>query len=131
MRKPTIVAMGGGGFSEEPESPVLDDAHAQLSRHLLLRRRPLEALRELAPGDLHFARPPTHPPGQGIGPPQLVEYGPANLRDRVRLELGPPSGVEGLDGIQKPDDAPGEHVFAVHWTGEAGADPAGHVLHER
>lgn len=25
MRKPTIVAMGGGGFSEEPDNPLLDD----------------------------------------------------------------------------------------------------------
>jgi len=25
MRKPTIVAMGGGGFSMEPENPLLDD----------------------------------------------------------------------------------------------------------
>lgn len=25
MRKPTIVAMGGGGFSMEPDNPLLDD----------------------------------------------------------------------------------------------------------
>jgi hypothetical protein len=64
-------------------------------------------------GELHFAGPPTHAAGQRIGPPQLVEDGSPDLRDRVRLELCPTGGVEGLDDIQEPDDTLGEYLLPI------------------
>ena len=51
MSEPTIVAMGGGGFSMEPDEPLLDDHVLGLARALRGRERPRVCFLATASGD--------------------------------------------------------------------------------
>ena len=51
MSRPTIVAMGGGGFSMEPDNPLLDDYVLDLARGQRGRERPRVCFLATASGD--------------------------------------------------------------------------------
>ena len=51
MSRPTIVAMGGGGFSMEPDNPLLDDHVLALARAERGRERPRVCFLATASGD--------------------------------------------------------------------------------
>ena len=51
MSEPTIVAMGGGGFSMEPDNPLLDDHVLGLARAGRGRERPRVCFLATASGD--------------------------------------------------------------------------------
>ena len=51
MSRPTIVAMGGGGFSMEPDNPLLDDHVLDLARAERGRERPRVCFLATASGD--------------------------------------------------------------------------------
>ena len=51
MTDPIIVAMGGGGFSMEPDNPLLDDHVLELARAARGRRRPRICFIATASGD--------------------------------------------------------------------------------
>jgi dipeptidase E len=51
MNEPTVVAMGGGGFSMEPDNPLLDDHVLDLARASRGQDRPRVCLLATASGD--------------------------------------------------------------------------------
>lgn len=63
----------------------------------------------------------------------MVEDGPPDLGDRVRLELSflaRPFRIVGLYGIEQSQEAPGDHIFLIHHPRHARPDSAGGILDE-
>src|SRR5215203_3120027 len=86
------------------ERPMLGDADPESPDQLRLRRRAAQFLHEFVPGTLDLVRPHASPARQWIHLPQLIEYGPSNLGDRIRLELGAALWIVGLDGVKEPEE---------------------------
>src|SRR5215212_7606256 len=68
--------------------PMLGDADPESPDQLRLSRSAAQLLHEFVPGTLDLVRPHASPAREWIHLPQLIEYGPSNLGDRIRLELG-------------------------------------------
>src|ERR671913_604636 len=113
------------------ERSMLGDADPEAPDQLRLRRRTAKLLHELVPGTLDLVRPHTSPARQRIHLPQFVEYGPPNLGDRIRLELGAAIWIVGFDGVQEPEEPRRDDVLLIERSGHAPRDSAGDVFHER
>src|SRR5215212_6064042 len=87
------------------ELPVFGNADAEKPDELGLRRRPAQLLKQLVPGAVDLVRPEARAARERVSLPQLVQNGPSDLGDGVRLELGPPPRIESLDGTEKPDQS--------------------------
>src|SRR5215208_5062577 len=85
---------------------MLGDADPEAPDQLGLRRRAAQLLHELVPGTLDLVRPHAGTARQGIHLPQLIEYGPPDLGDGIRLELGATLWIVGLHGVQEPEEPP-------------------------
>src|SRR5215216_343628 len=86
------------------ERPMLGYADPESPDQLRLRRGAAQFLHEFVPGTLDLVRPHASPARQWIHLPQLIEYGPSNLGDRIRLELGAALWIVGLDGVKEPEE---------------------------
>src|ERR671920_2357940 len=113
------------------ERPMLGDADPESPDQLRLRRRAAQLLHEFVPGTLDLVRPHASPARQWIHLPQLIEYGPPNLGDGIRLELGATLWIVGLHGVQEPEEPRRDYVLLIERSGRAPGDPAGDVFHER
>jgi len=63
--------------------------------------------------------------------PQLVDDLALDPRHRVRLELHVSAGVVALDSADQPEQSVRDEITFVDVRGQPGAEPSGHVLHER
>src|SRR5215207_5712772 len=106
-------------------------ADPESSDQFRLRRRAAQFLHEFVPGTLDLVRPHASPARQWIYLPQLIEYGPPNLGDRIRLELGAALWIVGLDGVQEPEEPRRDDVLLIERPGHAPRDSAGDVFDER
>ncbi len=110
---------------------MLGDADPEAPDQLRLCRRAAKLLRELVPGTFGLLRPHSSPARQRIHLPQLVEDGPANLGDRIRLELGAAIWIVGFDGVQEPEEPRRDNVLLIERSGHTPRDSASDVFHER
>src|ERR671913_557976 len=113
------------------ERPMFGYADPEASDQLRLRRRPAQLLHEFVPGTLDLVHSHASPARQWIYLPQLIEYGPPNLGDRIRLELGAALWIVGLDGVQQPEETRSDDVLLIERSGHAPRDSASDVFHER
>lgn len=79
MRKPTIVAMGGGGFLEEPDNPLLDDYILSLTG----KAKPRICFLPTASGDSADCMQRFH----AAFPPQRAEASVLELFNRTVVDL--------------------------------------------
>jgi hypothetical protein len=89
VSRPTIVAMGGGGFSMEPENPLLDDYVLDRARAERGRDRPRVCFVATASGDGTdpTSRTSTRPRQEGRGPRTCrCSSAPASPSSLVLLE---------------------------------------------
>ena len=99
--------------------------------HLLVGRRPVQPVLELAVGALDLAGAGAHGARHPVQRAQLVDDRALDPRDRVRLELDLALDVEALDRVDQADQPIGDEVGLLHVRRQAGGHPAGHVLDER
>src|SRR5215212_8782018 len=93
--------------------PVLRDADTQASYQLRLRRLAAQLLEELVPGPLRLVGPQAGAARERIDLPQLVEDGPPDLGDRIRLELGTATRIVGLDRVEQPEQSRRDDVLLI------------------
>src|SRR3954454_5114358 len=83
------------------------DREAELARHLLVGRRPVQPVLELAVHALDLAGAGAHGARHPVQRAQLVDDRALDARDRVGLELDLAIGVEALDRVDEADQAVG------------------------
>src|SRR5215218_8087328 len=105
------------------------DRQVQLLRHLLVGRRAVQPVLQLAVRALDLARPRAHRARHPVERPQLVDDRALDARDRVGLELDLAIDVEALDRVDQADQPVGDEVGLLHVRRQARGHPAGHVLH--
>jgi hypothetical protein len=108
---------------------VLRDA--ELLGDLLVRRRTVQLALELRDRALDVARTSANRPRHPVHRAQLVDDRALDPRDRVRLELDVALGVVALDRADQPEQPVRDEISLVDVRGQARAEPAGDVLHER
>src|SRR5215216_2243100 len=128
-----------GGVRDRPQLVERDDRRVgdlderllELVRHLLVGRRPVQPVLELAVRALDLTRAGAHRARHPVERTQLVDDRALDARDRVRLELDLAIDVEALDRVDQADQPVGDEVGLLHVRRKAGGHPTGHVLHER
>ena len=103
----------------------------ELARHLLVGRRPVQLVLELAVDALDLAGAGAHRARHPVQRAQLVDDRALDAGDRVGLELDLAVEVEALDRVDQADQAVGDEVGLLDVRGQAGRHAAGDVLDQR
>ena len=107
------------------------DRDPDLLRDLLVGRRASALRLERRDRALDLARAGAHGTRHPVHRPQLVDDRALDARDRVRLELHVAVGLVALDRADQAEQPVRDEVALVDVRGQAAAEPAGDVLHER
>src|SRR3954451_24136667 len=130
--RPQLVERDDRGVGDLDQALLeLLDRDAELLGHLLVRRRPVQPVLELAVSALDLAGPGAHGARHPVQRAQLVDDRAPDARDGVRLELDLAIEIEALDRVDQADQAVGDEVGLLDVRGQAGGHPAGDVLHQR
>src|SRR3954449_5664215 len=130
--RPQLVERDNRGVGDLHQALLeLLDRDAELLGHLLVRRRPVQAVLELAVRALDLARPGADGARHPVQRAQLVDDRALDAGDRVGLELDLALGIEALDRVDEPDQPIGDEVGLLDVRGQAGGHPAGDVLDQR
>src|SRR5215216_956943 len=98
----------------------LVDGEVELGGHLLVGRRPVQPVLELAVRALDLAGAGADGARHPVERPQLVDDRALDARDRVRLELDLALDVEALDRVDQPDQTIGDEVGLLDVRRQAG-----------
>ena len=107
------------------------DVHVHLVRDLFVGRGAVQARLELGDGALELAGLHPDRPRDPVGVAELVDDRAADAGHRVALELHLAGGLEAGDRVDQAERAVGDEVGLLDVRGQAAADPAGDVLHQR
>src|SRR5215210_2091258 len=130
--RPQLVERDDRGVGDLDQRLLeLLDRQVQLPRHLLVGRRPVQPVLELAVRALDLSRPGADRARHPVERPKLVDDRALDARDRVRLELDLAIDVEALDRVDQADQPVGDEVGLLDVGREAGGHPAGNVLDQR
>src|SRR5215216_129067 len=129
--RPQLVERDDRGVGDLHQALLeLLDRDAQLAGHLLVGRRPVEPVLELAVHALDLAGAGADGARHPVQRAQLVDDRALDAGDRVGLELDLALGIEALDRVDQADQAVGDEVGLLDVRGQAGAHPPGDVLHQ-
>src|SRR5215213_10808973 len=130
--RPQLVERDDRGVGDLDQALLeLLDRDAELLGHLLVRRRAVQAVLELAVCALDLAGAGADGARHPVQRAQLVDDRALDAGDRVGLELDLALGLEALDRVDEADQAVGDELGLLDVRRQAGRHPAGDVLHER
>src|SRR3954454_12525235 len=130
--RPQLVERDDRGVGDLHQTLLeLLDRDAQLAGHLLVGRRPVEPVLELAVHALDLAGAGADRARHPVERAQLVDDRALDAGDRVGLELDLALGIEALDRVDQADQAVRDEVGLLDVRGQARGHAARDVLDQR